>query len=872
VLAFPISTRTCRWYAEVTDDISPFSTHEHDIGLPASYGRREWALHFGGDPHRLQATAGYIGLDEYKNWILDWPDSAPASEYPRAWFTRADVETARASLDRHPDRDMLRTYFLISGNPEDAVRHARRFVDGVRNQNAHTGNWMVEGISHYRQSQFFLPYAPLAEDALACSQLPADLRREVRRELAVGAYLMSNPDLNPRGAGVHLGNNNMTINRTSALAYFAGLLPDHPLYREWMDAITEHVAYKLETQVAWDGASIEAPTYWLYGPLRFLAPAVEIIRNTGGPDFALPQARAVIYHANLTAPDARFNGRRIVPGMGNSGNMLESVFGSTLATVARALPEQAPLMRRLHRMAWPTQPLARTLYNESWFAWQYRPDIPEAGEQSTVFMPTYGVVFRNRFGAPGETAMLFRAGINWSHWDTDIGNVILYAEGAPLSPGTGYQYVGGSATEKERIYHNRVKVGRRDLQEVFGRVDGSITDYGFGPSADYAVNSRFYPSQLFTDGKGTMHWNRHIVFLKGGHDYFVMRDTFPGSDGRPAWWTWLNLGRADAVRIDGRAFDPEAIPFDRDADDNAAPSMRGRVAEFGTEFGAGTWIGFANPGLTFRARLTFTAHNSGLLGLDKDEFFRQQDRETKTVIEAEGNPGEDFFYVVFPRRDGEAAPEFERVGEHALRIRTAESTDFVFVADESFSFERDGVVFEGKAGAVRVFADRVAFCLNAGSGRIGYSGTVFEGRGPFERVVALADLNPGVVAVTDNVPAGERMSVDIGEGLTVEGEGPFTARLDGRRIVIETDGRMRVLHVTRPDWIWQPYGTFNGEPSMVCWTDYPASGWGSYDRTALMGVPVPVGATVIELTDRAFPPAWPRRFSPTLGTVATPGM
>ena len=36
----------------------------------------------------------------------------------------------------------------------------------------------------------------------------------------------------------------------------------------------------------------------------------------------------------------------------------------------------------------------------------------------------------------------------------------------PLSPGTAYGYLGGPAVENGGIYHNRVKLGRRDLQAI----------------------------------------------------------------------------------------------------------------------------------------------------------------------------------------------------------------------------------------------------------------------------------------------------------------------------------------------------------------------------------------------------------------------
>jgi hypothetical protein len=39
-VALPISVRLSGWYLDVTDDQSPFSTHEHDPDLPESCGRR----------------------------------------------------------------------------------------------------------------------------------------------------------------------------------------------------------------------------------------------------------------------------------------------------------------------------------------------------------------------------------------------------------------------------------------------------------------------------------------------------------------------------------------------------------------------------------------------------------------------------------------------------------------------------------------------------------------------------------------------------------------------------------------------------------------------------------------------------------------
>ncbi|MDP6359867.1 MAG: hypothetical protein QF473_32430, partial [Planctomycetota bacterium] len=46
-VALPISVRRIQWSLDIADDVSPFSTHEHDEGLSQSYGRRVWGLYFG---------------------------------------------------------------------------------------------------------------------------------------------------------------------------------------------------------------------------------------------------------------------------------------------------------------------------------------------------------------------------------------------------------------------------------------------------------------------------------------------------------------------------------------------------------------------------------------------------------------------------------------------------------------------------------------------------------------------------------------------------------------------------------------------------------------------------------------------------------
>lgn len=833
VIGLPLSVRLSRWYLDIADDQSPFSTHEHDPGLPPTYGRRVWGLYFGENINIAQCHFGLIGLDRYKDWIVDFPESEAArSSYPRAFFSKQLAQRLKATLEQHPDKAELETYFLITGQTEDAIQHAQQVIDGLKADP--TGNWHAQGLTHYRQAQF-LAFVNKADDALACPDLPPELRSELRRWLALWAHLLSEPDINPRGSGVHLGNPNMSFNRTLALAYFASLLPDHPLYDYWMQQIARWTRWKLSTHTAADGAWLECPTYQLYGPTRYLNAVTMILRNTGVTDLAQSPhlAASLVYLTDLTMPDARFGGQRIIPGMGNSANLVESIWGIAMAPIEPADPQLSGFFRFMHRLAQGDRIGRRWEEKDTGYPLWYLPDVPEqARELKTTVYPTYGVVFRAHFNHPEETALLFRAGFAWSHWDTDALNTILYSRGAPLSPGTGYQYYSGPATENHGIYHNQVKVDRRDLPELFGRVDTGVIDYGFTEAADYALGDRYYPAGLFEDGQA-MTWRRHILFLKGqrpeGPHYFVLRDTFPGGEHRRKWWNWLNLGREEMVEVNGQDL------------------------ELKTEFGVGTRIWFSRPP-EIRIRLTFEAgRHDGLPG-----------PEVKTIVEAAAQPGEDFFYIVYPHRDAEPVPPFERRGEVCLKITSSESTDYVFLSDESVKFEQDGVLFEGKAGAVRVFPDRVTLCLLSGSGRIGYQGAIFIGPGPFQRTVSRTDLRPEVIPVHDTYEK-KRQAVDLEGGITVTGESPFEARCEGRAIHIHTRGRARVFRITRPEWILRPQARIDGEEFMACWTDYPGSDWGRLDHTNLIALTVPEGEHEVVIRDMVFPPVWERQFDPGIG-------
>jgi len=297
--------------------------------------------------------------------------------------------------------------------------------------------------------------------------------------------------------------------------------------------------------------------------------------------------------------------------------------------------------------------------------------------------------------------------------------------------------------------------------------------------------------------------------------------------------------------VDGAAFDAGKAPVDKNVPEGEFPRLGGQAVEMKTKYGASTWFWFSRP-RDVRVRMTFKAAG-----------------ETKTIVDVPGAPREDYFYVVYPRRDGETAPECKALGPGVASVKTGESADTVFAGDTPFKWNAGDILFSGKAGAVRVFADRVVLCLNAGSGAVGYKGHIFEGHGPFERVVPLRDIKPGIHKVEGGYEK-KIVTVDLGRGVKVTGEGPFTATLDGDTVRLKTQGRARVLHVTQPPFIVRPQYFIDGQQWMANWTDYPNNGWGTYDNTWLIGLSVPDGEHELAVKDLAFVKVWARPFMPLI--------
>jgi hypothetical protein len=890
-VALPIGVRPLQSFLDLTGDTSPFATMTHDSGVPETYGRRMWALCCGlsdtavADVHQ---RAGVIGLDRYKNWILNWSLDSSKS-FPRSQTTPALVARLKNAINSHPEKSKLQTCYVITGNSQDAINNANSALAQLRTPSANLTSWERNwAFTSYRDCDFSY-WMIRAEDALSYPGLSASLRDELRQRIALFSYWLSEPDLYESGTGTHLGTVNMRIGRWLAGLYYASLLPDHPLYDYWMTRYRDVVSYLLGNTESVGGAWYEPPTYQTFGPTRWLTASQAILRNAGYLDYG-PKGywtRMLQYTADITVYDPRFPNKRILPGMGDSGNTLEGMFGIGMGIVEGSDAPNARFFTYMHSLNSIAGRVSRSggagdSANPD-FSFQYMNDV---GEQSraltTTYTPGYGVSFRAHYGNTDETSMLFRCGYTRSHWAVDDLNVLLYSKGAPLSPGNAHQYYHGVA-EQTGPMRNQCRVVNAAQHLPNGRIHTDVQDYGFGASADYAVGRMYLSGEELGDGKGEMEWRRHILFLKSsqpsGANYFVMRDSFtgyegaPASTGRAAWWTWTNLDTADRVKVNGTAFSASQVANETVTAESSWPALTGDTIEMGTAYGASSWFWFDTPSAPMVKAVMKMNYTVDPADYQRDLASLQTgipatgSAESKTIFRIQGNADTGFFYVVYPRKGTEATPACSRLAAGVLKIITSESTDYVFVGDSAFNYDQNGIRFTGRSGAVRVFADRVVFCMNSGTGEIGCNGSVISGAGPFERTV----LNANRTAGTTNLGGVAKVirTVDIGSGISVRGEDPFSATLEGRTIKIHTEGRARQFIVANlPDWLLNTRFTLDGQEWLALRSDEAAQNWGRYARSSGVCFSTIDGTHDLELSQRtSWPAPWADMMSVNIATT-----
>ncbi len=816
---FPMSVVQTSWLREPRSDVSTFSMHEHDPSLPATYGRRVWALVLtppamtsdslqggAGVGNAVRIYYGVVGLDRYKDYVLDWPDTGVT--YPRV-FTTPEWQAQPAQGDLPA---------IAPGGGRDLQASMNHIISSI-------------SIHHHHTLGDFGGPVGNAEAALANPNLPAEERVALRRRLALLCYLLTEPDVTSAGNGSHHGNPNMGVARLMDRSNLAALIPDHPMHRTWAEYMGDFMAYKQGTLMAPEGAWNEyGASYHMHGygkisrgimgALADEFAAADRVWHYNRQDFD--------YFLNLLSPfDSRY-GSRIIPGAANSPFGQSPHYLQAMGNFADRDPEFAAHLR----WAWEHNGrMIGTGGDAITIPAMIRPSIAaQEPEMRSRVYPGFGVIFRAHQGE-NETTLYLRSGYHWSHWNQDQGNLMLYSRGAVLLPPQPYQY--GRSSDPAFPDKNLIRFGAPVNDLIHAWTDSNILDARFGDSVDYAWSSTGYPDWYITPGaregwvsgdrvrklapgieqrEGAFDWDRQVLFLKSrqatGPNYFVVRDTFNGEGQLASWFNLSLLGRKDNLRIAGQtvALDSEwPVNLDLVFPGRAAPPFELHENRLPLALGAYN-------------RLTEAAQPT------RDWV---DGKEQQTTLRLQSAPGEEVAWVIYPRGEGEAGPAVAQLAPGVIKVETPEGVDYVFLSTTPLEFQGEGIAFAGTVGVVRVPRTGDPELILLRGRRITYGGRTVARPAPAEpRVVAEGDTIRFVA------PAPVYVKLTHGN-VGVRGVGPFDLTFTPDGITGTVDGDVRTLVATWPENIVRPgywmdgerwYAGFADEHSIAKGTEMPQFG------------------------------------------------
>ena len=735
-------------------------TGEYDPALPLTYVRRQWALLAGPAQyytglHTFRVNEGFVNLDNYKDWILEWPED-PTVTFPRLVSNRQDIERLAATLDAQPGADILRKFLYFK---EDATRRNQLFDGltaisewsgplGQANRNLVAGDpALAPWISPYRQSQM-AGWVGNADELLSSKELPAEQRKRLRTYLAALCYVLSSPDFNPRGSLDHLGNPNMPMNRFMALPFTASLIPDHPRAKEWLDVSADYLRYKLAMNTAPGSAWSELISYYMASAPHTIQ-AATVLGQSGRLDASTARLAAEVATFPLylmTPKDPRFNAR-FIPNWGHEGS-----------DIAPQWLLAAGLMRSLdpglaHDLAWAWDQLGRPMENHHDAGFSERAIVHAdllndlkpgyvPARFTSRWLPGFGAVLRAHSDDPNETYLSYRQGYMVSHSDANQGDFMLCAKGAPLVALSLFQYAfsGNSDSPYAKFHdafgwHSNVRFGDKTKAGGGWNASSLIHAHSFSSSVDYLRGHADY---------GPQRWTRQILFLKGkaaaGPNYFLFRDSFhnPGGDEaqlQQKWWYLRTLGRKEQVQT-------------------SATGLQ-YTSEFGPRLNAHFLQPAAVQAETRDVTQTGPVYNRAAINWgkvhspDATTFSSSISVEETLSVTAFGPlaPGQDALVALYPQGATETAPTYEALADGAARITTAEGVDYVFVHRRPMTFTQGDISFTGTAGAVRIYPTEVHLVIAEGPGEISYQGMTLKSAVPVTKVIPRQEIRKQIITV-----------------------------------------------------------------------------------------------------------------------------
>lgn len=445
-------TVTCgRWCPNTT-----FSPHiRYQWGLFVSTKRDLLA------PDTVQPIArqmnlhGGINLNKIHRWTADFPD--PPGGYGAMYVKPEVIQGLRVRM-RDDDafyrrmyaefplaRDLYDIWHDATGAKAqkavaDTAELARTMLDAYVN---------ADGIYHFRYHYWHGGLAMQHQGEIIAQVLDepagtAEERARVKATAALFANILWDDDFVPLFTEhqLNLGNANMPMQQAGYREFYALLLAAHPMMKDRVAAMREGMIAKVRHLLNEYGAQFSSTGYQHASMMSTLGTLARLQR-LGLLDAYREEPRLAkygeFYMDLLTPPDPRFGkGWRQLIKVGD-----ESINrGSHLtAMLAAGLAESRPELSARLMGAWQS---LGSPYDDFFGASVLRVDdaLPAADMALTsADFPGYYSVLRSGYGTPDETAVWFVNGdFLQDHRHADMGDLVIWALGAPLSVDMGTNY------------------------------------------------------------------------------------------------------------------------------------------------------------------------------------------------------------------------------------------------------------------------------------------------------------------------------------------------------------------------------------------------------------------------------------------------
>ena len=760
-----------------------------DVECPIGLGRRVWAIRTSTRGEMLAPAATSptaldaervkrcMGLDITRNWITSWESK---SLYPRlfvkpeqkaAYYARLKgkgIGSPGNVLDtflRNQDQAGFdKDYALIMKQADDML--AGYLKSGMDITVGYPG-WMLgywhgmivaSGLDNLAGSEFCTP----------------EKKAALQKKLAILTYCLTSKDAwSDKQINYGWGSMNMPVARWGGLVVMASALGDHPMSGNWLKDAGRYFDMLLETEYSPDGVAVSCPHYIGASSTSFYAWIILANSGQAADVSKSPVIRnfARFYQQLMTPIDPRFDIRTLISeGDSRPGS---SPFPGILGTLFRASePELAGQLMQLWKEGGSDLSAGMGVPD----LLIIDPDVPARplALRSEVY-PGFGAFLRNRpLSTPEESYLAFMGGnFMIDHANTDQFAFHWHEKGVPLSVFNGslYQPTTCTALSHNTIawdvrpggandpgqgkpgnwYHDNdqphVDLGGktptthyeigwdRDAQKVTetrglvtraaectgaSLLEGTVTVEALVETPtranDYsiAIASQAWPPPKKLDQPFT--WTRRLLAVRAptaaGMNYLVIRDDFGGWNGRTPNFNYWAL--ADGV------------------------TLGDRQAVFKGGLGLDTDLRVLAPAQVKLHQDAFTNKEcESVVGGRYAAKHGKPFSETYALCRVEGQKGQGFFVVLFPRKPDEPAPVIEPwAGDRGVKVAWKGETHHVLLDTREQPLAADGLDAKAAAIVLKSTDDKNWSLALPLGGAATFRGESVKADGPAEIVVA----------------------------------------------------------------------------------------------------------------------------------------